>query len=154
MKISEEREGRTYSPKQKIRKRYKGIDADMLDAIPVIPQENVHNSVKNYVQVYILPEYPQTIPDQLHPMSFRKVNMKMRLNRHENWILHNRKRPTIEAFICYAISYTNSLIRMVLIASRITLLICLALSSLSTRPIITSLIPDCSITSFSSSSNA
>jgi len=81
MKISEEREGRTYSPKQKIRKRYKGIDADMLDAIPVIPQENVHNSVKNYVQVYILPEYPQTIPDQLHPMSFRKVNMKMRLNR-------------------------------------------------------------------------
>lgn len=46
MKISEEREGKTSSQKQKIRERYKGIDADMLDVIPALPQEDVYNPAK------------------------------------------------------------------------------------------------------------
>lgn len=86
MKISEERSGKIISQKQKIRERYKGINAEMLDVIPALPQEDVYNTSKK-LRVGVYARVSTDDPRQTSSYELQKNHYEDVVNRHENWIL-------------------------------------------------------------------
>ncbi len=85
MKISEERAGKIISQKQKIRERYKGINAEMLDVIPALPQEDVYNTSKK-LRVGVYARVSTDDPRQTSSYELQKNHYEDVVNRHENWI--------------------------------------------------------------------
>ncbi len=86
MKVSEEREGNVSSQKQKIRERYKGIDTDMLDVIPALPQEDIYSTIKK-LRVGVYARVSTDDPRQTSSYELQKNHYEDVVNRHDNWIL-------------------------------------------------------------------
>ncbi len=72
--------------KQKIRDRYKGIDADSLDIIPAIPQENFYNSSSNK-RVAVYARVSTDDPNQTSSYELQKNHYEDFVNNHTNWKL-------------------------------------------------------------------
>lgn len=86
MKASEERSGNVTSQKEKIRERYKGIDTEMLDVIPAIPQEDIYTT-QNKKRVGVYARVSTDDPRQTSSYELQKNHYEDVVKRHENWIL-------------------------------------------------------------------
>ena len=86
MKEKEERIGNAASQKEKIRQRYKGIDADELDVIPALPQTNFYeDSREKRVAVYA--RVSTDDPRQTSSYELQKNHYQDVVSRHPGWKL-------------------------------------------------------------------
>lgn len=76
----------TENQKERIRKRYKGIDLDDLDVIPAISQENLFDSV-NEKRVAVYARVSTDDPRQTSSYELQKNHYKDLVSRHPNWNL-------------------------------------------------------------------
>ncbi|MBQ9141545.1 MAG: recombinase family protein [Lachnospiraceae bacterium] len=86
MNGAEERAGSVAAQKQRIRERYKGIDADLLEVIPAIPPEDIfHGIEKKRVGVYA--RVSTDDPRQTSSYELQKNHYEDVVSRNPNWEL-------------------------------------------------------------------
>jgi len=86
MKENEEKLRNSQLIKQRIRERYKGVDEDVLDVIPAIPQEDFYRSeTKKRVAVYA--RVSTDDPNQTSSYELQKNHYEDMVNRRANWEL-------------------------------------------------------------------
>lgn len=86
MKVSEEKAGNVAAQKKRIRERYKGIDMDMLDVIPAIPQEDIfHGITQKRIGVYA--RVSTDDPRQTSSYELQKNHYEDFVSRNPNWEL-------------------------------------------------------------------
>ena len=86
MNGAEERAGSVAAQKQRIRERYKGVDADLLEVIPAIPPEDIfHGMEKKRVGVYA--RVSTDDPRQTSSYELQKNHYEDVVSRNPNWEL-------------------------------------------------------------------
>ena len=86
MKENEERAGRVNKQKSKIRERYKGVDADCLDVIPALPQEDFYNS-ETVKRVAVYARVSTDDPRQTSSYELQRNHYNDMVSRRPDWQL-------------------------------------------------------------------
>ena len=102
MREFESKASSTAAQKSKIRERYKGVNADELDVIPALPQEDFYEDVKTK-RVAVYARVSTDDPRQTSSYELQKNHYEDVVSRRPNWQL-----VEIYAFQTWHFPYTSS----------------------------------------------